>query len=33
MKIRDLQSHVLRQPLPPAEEFGSSRGWKSVRQA
>lgn len=33
MKIRDLQSHVLRHPLPPAKVFGSSKGRHTVRQA
>ena len=30
MKIRDVQSHVLR---PAAEVFGSAKGWHTVRQA
>ena len=33
MKIRDVQSYVLRHELPAAEVFGSAKGWHAVRQA
>jgi D-galactarolactone cycloisomerase len=33
MKIRDIQSHALCHELPPAEVFGSGKGWHAVRQA